>query len=78
MKTPSRRQFLKTSALIGMPAIIPASVLGDNAPSKRITLGCIGVGGQGTANLNSFLNQADARVVAVCDVFSRCLRVRDD
>lgn len=53
-----------------MPAILPASVLGANAPSKRITLGCIGVGGQGTANLNSFLNQADAQVVAVCDVFT--------
>jgi len=66
----SRRQFLKTSALIGMPAIIPASVLGANAPSKRTTLGCIGVGGQGNANLGAFLNQADAQVVTVCDVIT--------
>ncbi len=66
---PSRRQFIKMSALAGMPAIIPASVLGANAPSKRITLGCIGMGNQGNANLSSFLNQDDARVVAVCDVF---------
>ncbi len=70
VKNSSRRQFLKTSALVAMPTIIPASVLGANAPSKRITLGCIGVGGQGTANLSSFLNQADAQVVAVCDVFT--------
>jgi len=66
-----RRAVLKAMAGAAIaPMIVPARVLGAEAPSNRITLGCIGMGGQGThANLNSFLNQADARVLAVCDVF---------
>ena len=72
----TRRQFLKnTSAAgvaIGFPTIIPSTVLGQNAPSKRITLGCIGLGQHGTAvNLSNFLRQADAQIVAVCDVVSQ-------
>ena len=80
----SRRGFLKSvgtaaGALVGFPAIIPSSVLGQNAPSKRITLGCIGMGSQGVyANLNSFLNYADAQVVSVCDAYmSRAVAARD-
>jgi predicted dehydrogenase len=75
----TRRSFLKcigTTAAI--PAIVPAAVLGDNAPSKHITLGCIGMGGQGVgANLNTFLRERDARVLATCDAFfSKAERTR--
>lgn len=67
-----RRNVLK--AMVGTavtPMIVPARVLGALAPSNRIALGCIGMGGQGTyANLNSFLNQDDAQVCTVCDVFA--------
>ena len=50
--------------------IIPASVLGKNAPSNRITLGCIGVGSHGYGqNLKSFLYLDEARIIRVCDVF---------
>lgn len=31
-------------------------------------MGCIGMGGMGTANLDTFLGQPDVQVVAVCDV----------
>jgi predicted dehydrogenase len=49
--------------------LLPARVWGDNAPSKRITLGFIGLGSQGcSANLTNFLGCEDAHVVAVCDV----------
>lgn len=70
----SRRSFLKVSAAasaaIGFPTIIPSSVLGKNAPSKRITLGFIGVGSQGVVmNLRNFLPQNDAHVLAVCDAY---------
>ncbi|MBX7259407.1 MAG: Gfo/Idh/MocA family oxidoreductase [Candidatus Hydrogenedentes bacterium] len=72
----SRRQFLGRSAAVaagavGFPYIVPASALGLNgtvAPSNRIVMGCIGVGGQGTYNMTAFLGQPDAQVVAVCDV----------
>ncbi len=53
----SRRSFLAASGAVAVPLIVPSSVFGKNAPSNRITIGCIGMGGQGvTANLNSFLN----------------------
>jgi predicted dehydrogenase len=38
------------------------------APSNRITIGCIGVGGRGGANMSAFLSMPDVHVVAVCDV----------
>lgn len=71
-----RRQFLKRSALaaagtVGFPYIVPASALGLDgtvAPSNRITMASIGVGGQGTGNLRAFLGQPDTQVLAVCDV----------
>jgi predicted dehydrogenase len=77
MKAPtSRRQFLKSNlgvacALATVPSIIPATVLGRAGavtPANRIQVGCIGVGPQGRGVMGNFLGQADARVVAVCDV----------
>ncbi len=68
----SRRHFLKTaSAALAAPMILPSSVLGAAdraAPSNRVAIGVIGVGGRGSAVMNSFLDQPDAQVVAVCDV----------
>ena len=71
-----RRHFLKDIAgkamgALALPYYIPSSVLGrDGAvtPSNRITIGCIGVGGQGTGNLKNFLSNPAAHVLAVCDV----------
>ena len=70
--TLSRRDFFKRTGLataaLAFPTIIPARVLGAEAPSNRITIGCIGVGGMGTGNLHSFLGQQDAHILAICDV----------
>lgn len=71
--TISRRGFLGGAAgaalgAIGFPYIVPSSVLGGDAPSSRITMGCIGVGWQGGSNLGQFLGQKDCQVVAICDV----------
>lgn len=53
------------------PMILPSRLFGDDAPGRKITLGCIGVGTHGTGvNLKTFLAQPDARVLAVCDVFT--------
>lgn len=63
----SRRQFLKST----VPLILPASVLGRAgavSPNSKIRLACIGTGGQGTANLRSFLADERVQVVAICDV----------
>ena len=71
----SRRAFLKGVAAAGaamtFPAIVPSSVFGADgkvAPSNRITMGCIGVGGQGSGNQGAFLGESDCQVLAVADV----------
>jgi predicted dehydrogenase len=65
----SRRQFIHAAAALGFPAIIPARVLGADAPSNKITVGMIGVGSHGfDVNLKAYLQQSDVRVVAVCEV----------
>ena len=71
----SRRNFLKGAAttIVSAPFIVPSSVLGvtgTTAPSNRLVMGCIGVGGMGTGNMRSFLGYDDVQVVAVCDVDS--------
>jgi len=51
--------------------VIRASALGAErpAPSNRISLACIGVGGQGSpVDMTAYLSLPDAQVVAVCDV----------
>lgn len=75
----TRRSFL-AAAGAAFPVIIPASALGKNgkeSPSERITLGFIGIGGQGRFLLGQFLKKQDAQIVAVCDVHTeRRLRGR--
>jgi len=68
---PSRRDFLKTSAVAvaaAAPYYVPASVFGASAPSNRITMACIGVGNQGFPVMQRFLNHSDCQILAVCDV----------
>jgi hypothetical protein len=86
MKAPrcSRRQFLArattaASALAAAPLFAPASVLGRGfiPPSERVTMGFIGVGGQGGGHLlggawtyipGGYTARPDVQVVAVCDI----------
>ena len=67
--TTDRRSVLKLlAASTAGPFILPSRLFGTDAPSKKITLGCIGVGWQGGSNLDSFLGQDACQVVAICDV----------
>jgi len=74
----TRRGFMKktvgmAAGAVGFPYIIRPSALGkagEVAASKRITVGCVGVGPQGSAVMGNFLAQKDVRVVAVSDVKS--------
>lgn len=70
MGTMSRRKFIgAASAAVAFPAFVSSRVLGDEAPSKKITVGLIGTGSHGTDwNLVRYLKQSDARVLVVCDV----------
>jgi predicted dehydrogenase len=75
-KNINRRKFLTRAigtavGVISFPYIVPSSALGAAetvAPSNRIVMGCIGVGGQGTNDMQAFLSNPDVQVVAVCDV----------
>ena len=75
----NRREFLKKTVgvaggAVAFPYIVSSSVLGAEgkvAPSNRIVMGCIGVGGQGTGNMQGFLGKNEVQVVAVCDVDRR-------
>ncbi|MEW4569372.1 Gfo/Idh/MocA family oxidoreductase [Tautonia sp. JC769] len=72
----SRRKFLMSAAAasvgaIAFPTVVPARALGRDgsaAPSDRIVLGTIGVGGRGRGLNRMFLQQPDVQLVAVCDV----------
>ncbi len=69
----SRRQMLQASVSAALPAplVIPASALGREgqpAPSNRISLGIIGVNGQGRSNLANCAKHPDVVVTAICDV----------
>lgn len=71
----TRRDCLRGAAATGaavlMPTVVPASALGRGgavAPSERIVLGAIGIGGRGEFVLNWMLPEPDVQFVAICDV----------
>jgi len=69
----SRRQLLKAgvagAAAAGFPMIVPSTVFGQYAPSRRINVGAIGVGRiSRTHDLPGILKYDQARVIAVCDL----------
>jgi predicted dehydrogenase len=73
LNTISRREFLKNSAfaagtILAIPSIVPSSVLGADAPSNRIAIGCIGLGAKGTSNMKEFSSKPGTRIIAICDV----------
>ena len=60
-----------TSAVIALPTIVPAHVLGKDggvAPSEKITLGVIGIGPRCTYDLKAMLGLSDVRCIAIADV----------
>jgi len=70
----SRRHFLKragaAAGLLAVPTLIPGRALGRDgrvAPSERILLGGIGLGGRGRTDLRSMLVEPDVQFVAICD-----------
>ena len=68
MKT-DRRQFLKTAALVSSAvSIVPRHVLGgpgQKAPSEKLNIAGIGVGGMGRSNLKRCEGE---NIVALCDI----------
>src|SRR5947209_17954799 len=74
-KQVSRRSFVKGgvagAAAAGFPAIVPATVFGQNAPSNRINIGTIGTGRISRVHdLPGTWKYDSAQIVAVCDLDS--------
>ncbi|MDB4236646.1 Gfo/Idh/MocA family oxidoreductase [Flavobacteriaceae bacterium] len=70
----TRRKFIK-KALVGSAGffIVPRHVLGRGfvAPSDKLGIAAIGIGGRGTSNLTNSFASNGANIVALCDVDDR-------
>ena len=68
MARQTRRGFLRSGlaggAFLGLGAGTYRTALGQDAPSDRVRVACVGVGGQGKGNMNAVRRN----VVAICDV----------
>lgn len=64
-----RRQFIKGATASAFAFhIVPSHVFGQNAPSNKLNLAAVGVGGMGAANLRPCEGE---NIVALCDVDSK-------
>lgn len=70
----SRRKFIRNTALAGAGFfIIPRHVMGRGfiAPSDKLNIAGIGVGGKGNSDLLEFAKSPRVNIVALCDVDDR-------
>lgn len=68
------RTTLGTAAMVGFPTIVPAHVLGKDAPSNKINIGQIGCGRIARDHdMPDTMHFDDARLIAVCDLDSKRL-----
>src|SRR3954462_4158072 len=70
----SRRNFIKNTALSAAGfTIVPRRVLGRGfiAPSDRLTIAAVGVGGKGADDINHFAKSGKADIAFLCDVDDR-------
>ena len=71
LKQISRRSFIKNSALIGAGILIlPRHVLGRGfiAPSDKLVIAAVGVGGKGQSDIASFFKSGNCNIGFLCDV----------
>lgn len=70
----SRRSFVTSSAASGLGLLLvkPESVHGSSANSS-LTVGLVGCGRRGTFDAGYFVNNGQARIVALCDIYDDML-----
>jgi predicted dehydrogenase len=76
MKKPvlSRRDFLKNAGVASGLLILPAGFLrGEDAPSNRINVASVGVGGMGSGDINSISRCPGVKIIGLCDVDAKRL-----
>ena len=77
----TRRAFLAGAATaVSGPQVVSAATLGrggGKAPSERIGMGFIGVGGRGTSHVHTLMHYPDVQICALCDPFAaKCEEAR--
>ena len=65
----TRRNILRSAAAAAAFSIVPARVLGKDAPSNTIQLAMLGTGSRGSEVMRGFAAETDARFMIVCDPF---------
>ena len=74
-----RRGFIGGMLAAGAaPVIVPATVLGKDAPSNKITLGVIGLGARARTVVPSLVGLPNVRLVVMADCNLRRVRVEDN
>lgn len=71
---PSRRDFIKKGAIAAGFMIVPRYVLGGKgfiAPSDRLIVASVGVGGKGAGDVAAFAKSGKADIAYLCDVDDR-------
>ena len=73
MSNISRRSFLQRgTAAAAALTIAPSSILGKShayvAPTDKLNVAAVGIGGMGHANINNVKKSGEANIVALCDV----------
>src|SRR3954465_2861549 len=77
----SRRKFIRDSSLAATGFfIVPRHVLGRGfvAPSDKLNIGSIGIGGKGQSDIANFYTSGNANIVALCDVDDRSAKKTRD
>lgn len=78
--TPTRREFLTSTAIAATSLSLGASSLAQTAPagpvaaSDKVRVGFIGVGNRGSQLLAMFMAQPDVEVAALCDIYEPYLQ----
>lgn len=66
----TRREAMKTSLLFGAGVLVVTNgiLAKGNSPNEKLSVACIGVGGQGQFQLDELAKLKDVQFVALCDV----------
>ena len=69
MRRLNRRNFFKTSlAVVAAPLILPPHLWGQNAPSNKLNVACVGIGPPGNRVSRGMAENGRTQIVALCDV----------
>jgi predicted dehydrogenase len=74
MQSYSRRDFLKSTALVGAAATLPSfTSLNAQSANNKVRVGVVGVNGRGMDHVGSFTQIPGVEIAWICDVDSRAL-----